>query len=160
LSHILFRCFSGRASIQNSGFEGSGGWGPDDNALDNNFYTTLIRNGRAADFVLELQNNVAPFTNQFLWRENGRSGFMLNADMALAVDMTGFLNATSGAVSCALSVPRYAPSPTLPLCPASPLLATANRYATNNVAWVTDFRDAFTKMVNTGCNAPSICTAV
>jgi hypothetical protein len=65
--------------------------------LNNNFYTTLIRNGRAADFVLELQTNVAHFTNKFLWRENGRPGFMLNADMALAVDMTAF------------STPRVAP---------------------------------------------------
>jgi hypothetical protein len=39
-------------------------------------------------------------------------------------------------------------------------LATANRYANNNAAWVTEFRDAFTKMVNTGCNAPAICAVV
>jgi Peroxidase len=153
-------CCSGRAVPQNSGFNGNAGWGPDLITLNNNFYTELIRNGRAADFVLELQTNVAPFTNKFLWRENGRPGFMLNADMALAVDTAGFLNATSGAVSCSLPVPPNTPAGPLPVCPNSPLLATANRYANNNAAWVTEFRDAFTKMVNTGCNAPAICAVV
>jgi hypothetical protein len=128
--------------------------------LDNNFYSTLIRNGRVSDFVQELQNNSIPFTNKFLWRENGRPGFMLNADMALAVDTAGFLNATSGAVTCSLPVRLNAPPPPFTICPNAPLLATANRYALDNAAWVTDFRDAFAKMVNAGCNAPTVCTAV
>jgi hypothetical protein len=142
---------------QNSGFDGNAGWGPDQNTLDNNFYTTLLRNGRVAAFVPELQNNAAPFTNKFLWRENGRPGFMLNADLALAVDTSGHLDSTNGAVAC--SLPSQ-PNAVNPVCPNSPLLATANRYAANNAAWVADFRDAFTKMVNSGCNAPTVCTAV
>jgi hypothetical protein len=141
---------------QNSGFNGNAGWGPDLNTLNNNFYTTLVSSGKVADLVPELQTNTAPFTDKFLWRENGRPGFMLNADLALAVDTAGYLNATNGAVNCSLNTPAGS----LAVCPVSPLLATANRYAVNNAAWVTDFRDAFTKMVNTGCNAPTVCTAV
>jgi hypothetical protein len=151
---------SGRAVPQNSGFNGNAGWGPDLNILNNNFYTTLLSGGRVANLVPELQNNTAPFTDKFLWRENGRPGFMLNADLALAVDTAGYLNATNGAVNCSLPVPPNIPAGPLTVCPDSPLLATANQYAVNNAAWVSDFRDAFTKMVHTGCNAPTVCTAL
>jgi hypothetical protein len=160
LVHLAESLFSGRASTQNSGFDGRAGWGRDQDTLDHNFYTTLLRNGRVGNFVPELQTNTAPFTNKYLWREsNGRPGFMLNADMALAVNTAGYLNAANGAVTCSLpSSPGT--SAANPVCPNSPLLATANRYAANNAAWVTDFRNAFTKMVNKGCDAPTVCTAV
>lgn len=148
----------GRASSENSGFDGPGGWGPGRDQLNNNYYTQLLRNGRVSDdFALELQNNAnnPPFPNQFLWREVGRRGgtFMFNADMALAVDMQGYANPVNGAVTCSLT----AGSPTA--CPDSRLLPTAVQYASNNGLWVRDFRDALVKMVETGCGN-GICDTI
>lgn len=101
-------------------------------------------------FSLELQNNRAhpAFPNQFLWRADQRPQFMLNADMALAVNLKGKVDPVTGRVSCALNV-----------CPSSPTLHLALEYAANNAKWVHDFRDAFLKMTSHGCGGGT-CTAL
>ena len=102
--------------------------------LDNQFYQVLLdRQGTVdRDFALELQNNNNNnFPAQFLWRRGNRNDFMLNVDMALARDFEGFIDPTSGHVTCALNGN----------CPDSPLLGFATEYANNNAAWLSDFRE-------------------
>jgi hypothetical protein len=85
----------------------------------------------------------------------GVSGvFMLQADMALAFDMEGYLNPSNGDVNCTL-VQRENQT----MCPASPLLARAELYRDNNLLWVQSFEAAFVKMINTGCGN-GVCKAV
>lgn len=156
LSLFLVR---GVANSENSGFDGPGGWGPGQDQLNNNYYTELLDNGQvSANFELEFQDNTEfpPFPNQFFWQENDRGNtFMFNADMALAVDMAGFLDPVTGNVNCTLR-PVTTGKPT---CPASSLLGIAQEYAQGNAVWVRDYRDAFVKMINTGCGN-GICITV
>jgi hypothetical protein len=93
---------------------------------------------------------------QYMWQEKGRADkiFMLQADMALAFDMEGYLNPANGNVACTL-VKR----PGQTLCPTSPLRARVQLYRNNNLRWVRDFEAAFLKMVNTGCGNGA-CVAV
>jgi hypothetical protein len=85
----------------------------------------------------------------------GVSGvFMLQADMALAFDMEGYLNPSNGDVNCTL-VQRENQT----ICPASPLRARAEMYRDNNLLWVQSFEAAFVKMINTGCGN-GVCSAV
>jgi hypothetical protein len=114
---------------------GPGGWGPDPVTLNNDFYQTLLINGRVQSGLMpELQNNAASppqpnvrqFPNQFLWRVSAVTaggGFMLNADMALAVDMAGFMDAANGAVNCSLQLNGTMPDgvTTRPTCPMRPV---------------------------------------
>ena len=115
--------------------------------LDNQYYQALLDGQGNVDreFALELQQN-NNFPAQFLWRRGNRNDFMLNVDMALARDFTGFINPTSGRVTCTLNGN----------CPDSPLLGFAMEYANNNAAWLADFRDAFVKMTSVGCQG--VCT--
>jgi len=138
---------SGIAQIANSGFDGIGGWVPNEERLDNQFYRELLQNDVAdPEWQQEEQNNEGlVFTNQFLWRKNGRRLFMLNTDMALAINTAGFITDV-GQVTC---------NP----CPPSTMLETTRLYHDNDAQWRTDFRDAFIKMTNTGCNADT-CTLV
>lgn len=120
------------------------------NRLDNQFYNVLL-DGDDVDprFELELQENDGnPFPDQFLWRRGNSNDFMLNVDMALAKDLDGFVDPTSGGVSCTLNES----------CPDSPLLTIAAEYADSNELWLSDFLAAFQKMTTVGC--PGVCTPV
>lgn len=150
-------CFSGRAVPQNSGFRGQDGWVPNRNRLDNQFYRVLLQNGQAdPSFEQEFQvNNNNPFPNQFMWREQGDDEFMLNADMALAIDLDGLIVDGTGEALCRLE----GQNGNEPLCPPSELLQIAQEFAGSNDAWLAAFHDAFITMTNTGCDS-STCTAV
>jgi hypothetical protein len=152
---LFFIIISGRAVVQDSGFDGGTGWVPDRLRLDNEFYRVLLSpNGDMATaiFILELQ-----VSNQFLWRRDQTGQhFMLDVDMALAVNFNGFLDRTTGRVTCNLSDDNAVQ----PICPASSTLSIAVEYADNNRLWVNDFHDAFLKMTNTGCGVGGPCTAL
>lgn len=105
----------------------------------------LDNNGLDNDFEQEEQDEPG-FPRQFLWREQGDDEFMLNVDVALAIDVEGSIVAGSGEVTC---------SP----CPDSRLLPRALQYADSNQLWVNDFHDAFQKICNAGCGG-AVCTAV
>jgi hypothetical protein len=151
--------------LQNSGFDGQAGWDNNRNSFDNEFYRTLL-DGPTVNtvFVQELQSNVLagrPFPDQFLWREGGGGNdnndneFMLNVDMALAVDFGTNIDGTNGAVTCTLA----AGGPNA--CAASPLLPHARDFAADDLIWRRAFHDAFVKMTNAGCTRNSgTCTAV
>ena len=84
---------------------------------------------------------------------------MLNVDLGLAANFTGYIDSTTGEVSCTL---RATPGSTLPECPPSSMLPFAAQYKHNNMLWLTDFRDAFTKMTvngfsTEGCNGAFPC---
>lgn len=106
----------------------------------------------ADEFELEEQNNAGlPFPNQFLWRDGNR--FMLNADMALAVDFEGFMTSPeTGEVTCNLGGNTN-------VCPTSELVGFAAEFADDDIQWRTEFRDVFFKITNLGCGA-GVCTAV
>jgi len=65
--------------------------------------------------------------------------------MALVTDLEGFLDPTSGEVSCRVAGIDN-------LCPDSSTLDIAIEYAESNVAWLNDFHDAFVKMTSHGCD--------
>jgi hypothetical protein len=157
---MLFYIISGVAVPRNSGFDGLNGWVTTRNRLDNTFYSTLLGNDGMVNsiFTQENQDNSAipRFADQVLWRGGNNDGtIMLNADMALAVDFDGFLDGTTGSVTCSLTGEG-----TATVCPVSSLLSVAVEYANNNTLWVNDFHDAFIKMTNTGCGVGSTCNAV
>ena len=84
---------------------------------------------------------------------------MLNVDLGLVADFTGYIDSTTGEVSCTL---RATPSSTLDECPKSDFLPYAAQYKYDNMKWLTDFRDAFTKMTvngfsTEGCNGVFPC---
>ena len=84
---------------------------------------------------------------------------MLNVDLGLVADFSGYINSTTGEISCTL---RAVPGSTLPECPHSSMLPYAARYKYDNLLWLTDFRDAFTKMTvngfsTEGCNGGFPC---
>lgn len=118
--------------------------------LDNQFYRVLLDGNEVdEDFALEFQQNRGTaFPDQFLWRRGNRNDFMLNVDIALARDLEGFIDPTTGFVTCSLNGS----------CPDSPLLSIAMEYASNNRVWVQDFRDAFIKMTSSGCEG--VCTDI
>lgn len=72
---------------------------------------------------------------------------MLNADMALAFDMEGYLDPTSGAVTCVLASNGMGKT----VCPSSLLRARAQLYSNENLVWVKDFESVFLKVANAGC---------
>jgi hypothetical protein len=141
--------FSGGATSANSGFTGEQGWDNDPDLLTNSYYKELLKFDQ---FSLTLEENAQfpPFPDQWYWEEEetpGVSGvFMLQADMALAFDMEGYLNPANGNVNCTI-VPLEGQT----LCPMSPLRARAEFYRDNNLLWVQAFEAAFIKMINTGC---------
>jgi hypothetical protein len=78
---------------------------------------------------------------------------MLNADMGLVSDFDGFIDSGTGEVSCAM---QDSADNTLPVCPRASTLDQAAEYSQNNVLWLRDFHDAFTKMMLTG-HSPGSC---
>jgi hypothetical protein len=98
---------------------------------------------------LEDNARFPPFPNQFFWKEDGDSDsgiFMLQADMALAFDMEGFLDPSNGNVTC-----RLVQTKGFAVCPTSSLRSRAEFYRKNNDAWIRDFEVAYLKIVNRGC---------
>jgi hypothetical protein len=147
----------GYALTKNSGFDGEEGWVTDADTLDNEFYNVLLTSGLAnPKMKQELQNNAVLnpiFPNQFLWRLNGTDLFMLNADMAVAKDLTGALNPATGQVNCSLTS----------TCPNSILLPIARQYTGTTLGaarWIKDFRTAFIKITNHGCEKVGVCKPV
>lgn len=142
----------GKATPENSGFDGEGGWDGSAHVLDNHYYSKLLD---YSQFVLEYEDNTnfAPFPNQYYWEqevaEGGPAGtFMLHADMAIAFDMEGYVDPDNGQVNCTMvSSSKNGQDP----CPVSPLLSYAQAYAEDNDQWMLDFRNAYLKMVGIGC---------
>ena len=137
---------------RNSGFDCEG-WVRNEDRLNNDYYRQLLSSGTVdPNWNQDLQNNAAfpEFPNQFLWERDNIC--MLNADMALVIDLDGAIDATSGEVSCNLEGAGV-------VCPPSSLLGQTIAYANNNQLWLLDYRDAFTKMTNRGCGA-GVCTAL
>jgi hypothetical protein len=152
----LFR-FRGYALSNNSGFDGEEGWVTDADTLDNEFYNVLLTYGLAnPKMAQELQNNAVNnsiFPNQYLWRLNSTDLFMLNADMAIAKDLTGSIDPVSGLVNCSLTS----------TCRNSILLPIARQYTGTTLGaarWIKDFRTAFIKITNRGCEKVKVCKPV
>ncbi len=143
---------SGDLVDRNSGFD-CNGWVRNENRLDNDYYQQILGNQNTVDpqWQPELQNNqqFPDFPNQFLWERNNIC--MLNADLALAVNFQGEIDSTTGAVSCNLAGNNA--------CPQSSLLSQTVQYANSNQLWLEDYRDAFIKMTNNGCENGA-CTSL
>ena len=65
---------------------------------------------------------------------------MLNADMALVIDLDGAIDSTSGQVSCNLEGAGV-------VWAQSSLLSQTVAYANNNQLWLQDYSNAFIKMM-------------
>lgn len=144
----------GRAVSENSGFDGRAGWDADLDRLSNDYYGILLdrNNGIISpEFRQELQDNRSnpTFPDQFLWRFGELQLFMLNADLALAVDLGDFVDPDDGLVTCTLSGSSDSGRD---VCPAASTLDIALEYASSNRLWINDFHSAFLKMTSVGCN--------
>jgi len=121
--------------------------------LTNDYYTVLLGNGNGidiSDFRQELQDS-SEFGIQFLWRPRPLTLFMLNADMALTVDLEGFVDPDDGFVTCVLSDDGN--DDDRDVCPpATSTLEIALEYADDGDLWISDFHDAFMKMTSVGCD--------
>jgi hypothetical protein len=108
--------------------------------------------------VQELQSNAGlrPFPDQFLWRLGSDDQFMINADMALAVDFGTLVDRTNGRVTACTLDSGVGPN----VCAASRLLTHTRDFANNDLIWRQAFHDAFFKMTNKGCMSSGACTAV
>lgn len=148
----------GTANRQNSGFETDGGaWAVFPNRLDHEFYKTFHSDGSVnTKLAQNLQENtdLPEFPPRTLWREPGDEEFLLNSDMALAVNFAGFIDAETGTVSCSLGSSDSGGVQ----CPtASETLSIANEYLADNQLWLDEFHDALLKMFSTGCDE-TVCT--
>lgn len=65
--------------------------------------------------------------------------------MALAIDLEGRIDPSSGDVTCRVGGLENS-------CPDSSLLGITVEYANSNSVWKNDFHDAFVKMTNSGCD--------
>ena len=81
---------------------------------------------------------------------------MLNVDLGLVANFTGHINSVDGKVDCVL---RALPGTSDTECPHSSTLPYAAEYKYNNLQWLIDFRDTFTKMTVNGY-ATDGCTAI
>lgn len=165
----------GNAARVNSGFPGGRGWDNDQLHLDNNYYFQIVGNaddpGDAPgwDFVPVDNSDLAQVPDRFIWfrgrtngvRNNGgdtnsdsNNGgenrdlqrvppFMLSADIALVRDFSQNMRA-DGAISCTFN------SGNTNACPFASTIGQAAEYQENNLLWLSDFRDAFTKMSQNG----------
>jgi hypothetical protein len=88
---------------------------------------------------------------------------MLNIDMALVRDFDGFINPTTGQVSCQTITAATAASSTaakgVPICPQASTFDLAVEYAFDNAGWLEDFNEAMTKMVLNGHTVPTNCAS-
>ena len=80
----------------------------------------------------------------------GRGGpiVMLNADMALISDMEGYIDSTTGFASCIPNDDSQGDTD-LPVCPEASTRGLVMEFANKNGLWLTEFRNALTKITNT-----------
>jgi hypothetical protein len=78
---------------------------------------------------------------------------MLNADMSLVSDFAGFIDSTSGEVTCAM---QASADNTLSVCPSASTLDQAVEFSQDNGLWLQEFHNAFNKMMLTG-HSPGLC---
>lgn len=152
----------GFASRSNSGYDGAGGWHRDPTALNNGYYAALKIT--PWNFTFVNNSDIPSITDKYQWNLNQKNAslppnFMLNSDMALVYDMEGYLNASTGFVSCRLDCPSCTPTiPSPPLCPlANQTNGFVVEYKLNVTKFVYDFRDAFNKMLTKGYNLSDKC---
>jgi len=150
----------GRAVSENSGFDGRAGWDADLRGLDNGYYDILLtQNGSIrTEFRQSLQDNRnnPTFPDQFLWNFGETDLFMLNADLALVVNLEDFIDPDDGFVTCALSEGSISDRD---ICPAASTVDIALEFASSNSLWINDFHTAFLKMTSVGCNN-AVCIKV
>ena len=161
----LIFLFSGRATQTNSGFNGEH-WTVTPLELTNFYYQAMLMRDPVQprpDYALTFQKNqpTFPFPDQFFWtRRVPCSGcgvdFLLNADIALGVDLKGFIDPKNGNVTCALN---GSGNPTKkPTCPvASKTLSIASQFAVNSPQWMTMFRQSLLQMSNVGYRITTGC---
>lgn len=125
------------------------------NNFDNDYYSALmVRSGIDPQFHQEKQENKGDdFPDQYLWRRGDQPVFMLNVDMAIAVDFDGHIDPKSGEVTCNLEGKRSN------RCPAALTEGIAMEFDQSNSRWIDAFHEAFMKMTTVGCNS-STCTVV
>ena len=152
LSFLFSADFSGRLSPRNSGFRG-GKWVDNDEEIDNDYFEVLLDNNGELPNEKFIQTNEGSTNGQYLWTEGTRDDalLMINADMALVVDMDGYLDQETGLASClpnkgATAATRNSEMPECP--PAFATLPFVKLYDDDGDLWLSDFRDALLKMVN------------
>lgn len=168
----------GVAARENSGFDGEHGWVRREEHLDNDYYDELVGGDSPNDSLLELYDapnwnlddvnnaNLAGIPSRFQWerrsgRGNGNGGggriIMLNVDIALVRDLTGFVDPDTGDVDCEFKRPDDGQ----PACPmAENTMRLSAQYKFDNELWLSDFRNVLNRMLVNGYDPEAEMVAV
>lgn len=152
----------GTMSNARSGF--SGAWVHGERIFDNEFYLFLVDSQDdklpSNDFT---QTNEINENGHYSWKHNGalagsRPEVMLNADMSLVRDFSGYFVDNLGEVACVLSDDGSGAA----VCPSAPTLPKVTEYSSDNDLWLLDFRSVFVKMLTnghdtSGCTPNTLC---
>ena len=165
----------GTLSRANSGFNGPNGWLGNPNELDNAYYDRLVGGDaatptddfetlmRAADWGQVYVNNGAIGTPNRWQYERGVNPdhfVMVNADMAIVRDLSGYIDDDEGQVTgCQIRCTRQnGHGCALPRCPhAAETWDAAVEYKFDNDKFMKDFEVAFKKMLTTGATTSNGC---
>jgi hypothetical protein len=170
----------GTLSRKNSGFNGSNGWDGANLNLGNEYYAGIVggNNGtsdslqtklNAPNWNLNFVNNsdTPNISNRYQWQrpQPNSTNFtlMLNSDVALVRDLTSYLNTSTGEVTCAFLCQNgdcSVPNKGRPACPyANATLDFAAQYKNDNLLWLNDFKNAFSKMLVQGYGTSVTCSS-
>lgn len=154
----------GELARENSGFDGSVGWTANNQLLTNGYYGQLIGGESAEDDFEDLMDAGAwemdfvdntgegyATSDRWQWErgiDEAKMFVMLNSDIAIVRDLSGFI-ADDGEVSeCQFKCTQCDP---VPRCPyAEETFDIAVEYRFDNDSFMTDFEDAFTRMLEWG----------
>lgn len=158
------------------GFDGANGWTTDNDSFNNGYYLELVGPGaeqqgqvdRAPNWQQKFIDNSglsdADVPNVFQWegRPYGEKIVMLNSDIALVRQLHNGNKAPNGKVACQF-VPRGGSNTPCPMA-RSDLFTEMVRFRNDNQAFLEDFRDALTKITQSGyevdsdsCDTDGIC---
>lgn len=145
----------GKMSRKNSGFQGQ--WDLSSTELDGGYWIELV--GQPPEYFLEEVNNrdLPGIPNRIQWRgivSQDSRVTMLHTDIALVRNVEDMVD---GQVNCQFTGPNACSRNT-------PFLPHAQRYVQDNRAWLLDFRDVFSALIDHGhdkagaCPSGQICT--
>jgi len=143
---------------RNSGFDGPGGWTPNNFLLDNGYFNGLIN--QKWNQKRSKNGDLSNISDQFQW-ERGKDGpndnsILLNVDVAIVNDITAKLNVNTGEVRCGFA-PQKGDGKS-GKCPwASLTRGIAQSFSNDNTLWLKKFEQVMTKMTNHGYNSSEEC---
>jgi len=155
----------GAAHRQTTGYNGPLGWVPNNLVLSNAYYQNLVGGSSGTSDSISTMSAAPDWSNNFIdnsdlsnipnrwqWEQNGL--MMLDADIALVRDFSGSIDKNTGRVTCSF-LPSDGGTTGCPF--ASVTGKFVAKYKSNELLWLTDFRDVFTAVLVHGYDASAAC---